>query len=100
MSRGTRFRIPRKSAKAQSKLYRVGLKGLTTGERRRLHRMLCLSPFKWTTVRRVAAHVAMGDTTGCRRREVRERAYAAADSRWTRGSVLPIVDGEFREVTR
>jgi hypothetical protein len=71
MSAGTRFRLPRKSKKAQTKFFQdmESADRLTANEWRRLRRCWVLAPTGWRTIRKVAAHVAMGDTRTCRLRE-------------------------------
>lgn len=66
-SRGTRYRIPRRSKKARAAFH--AQRSLTARQWRLLGRMLVMRPLGWRGVRHGNAHVAMGDTTTLRSRE-------------------------------
>ncbi len=72
--RGTRYRLPRKVKKARTARY-AGT--MTAKQRRLLRRCSVMQPLGWKGVRRHNAHVAMGDTSTCKRREREERRRAA-----------------------
>jgi len=74
---GTRFRIPRKVKKALAARWRAA--GPTPKQRRLAGRCSVMAPHGWRGVRRRNAHVAMGDTSTCRRRERDERARLARE---------------------
>jgi hypothetical protein len=86
-SHGTPFRVPRKSKKAQTALFN---RTATANQMRRLRRMWVMSPLRWDNIRRVAMHVALGDTITLRLCEIQERRTGVKKNRRTLPYVVEV----------
>jgi hypothetical protein len=86
-SHGTRFRVPRKSKKAQTALFN---RTATSNQMRRLRRMWVMSLLRWNNIRDVAMHVALGDTITLRLREIQERRTGVKKNRGTLPYVVEV----------